>query len=187
MGRCALASAALGVGLSAPPAVCRAATSVPDSATLAGLGAVLPEAQAVRVTAAAGVQTLRDVRLDSSGIASARWKAPGRPALIVSSEYQRPPKPQPIAWSDISRIETGKTHGMRSGLVLAAIGALAGYVVWETIPTGEDGGQGPAGVIIGVPAIVGFAFGAFLGSQSYHWTTVYEGTTGVNARGADGR
>ena len=168
--------AALCAGLhAATPAACRAATSAPDSATLATLSAELPGAQAVRVTGAGGVQTLRDVRLDSSGVASARWKAPGRPALIVSSEYQRPPRPRPIAWSDISRIETGKTNAARAGLFGAAIGALAGYVFWATIPTGEDGGQGPAGVIIGVPALTGFALFAFLGSQSYHWTTVYTG------------
>jgi len=172
-------SAALFVGVSAlAPAVGCAASAAPDSATLATLGSALPDAQAVRVTGTAGVQTLRDVRLDARGVASARWKAPGRPALIVSRDEQRPPKPQPIAWSDISRIETGKSHGLRSGLVVGAIGALAGYAIWETIPTGADGGQGPAGVIIGVPAIAGFALGAFLGSQSYHWTTVYTGSAG---------
>jgi hypothetical protein len=157
---------------------CRAENVAPDSATLATLAAELPGAQVVRVTGAAGVRTLKDVRLDAHGVASARWKAPGRSALIVSRDEQRPPKPPPIAWNDISRIETGQSHGLRSGVVGAAIGALAGYVIWETIPTGYDGGQGPAGVIIGVPALAGFAFGAFLGSQSYHWTTVYTGSPG---------
>ena len=171
-------STALCAGISAlAPAVCCAASVAPDSATLTALSAALPDAQAVRVTSAAGVQTLRDVRIDSQGVASARWKEPGRSALIVSRDEQRPPKPQPIAWSDISRIETGTSHGLRSGVVGAALGALIGFVVWETVPLGEDGAKGDAGVVVVVPAIAGFAFGAFLGSQSYHWTTVYNGGT----------
>ena len=171
----ALIHAALSLGLFLPGAIGRAATSAPDSATIDRLSADVSRAQAVRVTAATGTQMLRDVQLDTSGVSSARWGhgAPTRPALFTSSKDLPPPTPQPIAWRDISHIETGATRTAQGALVGLAVGALAGWVFWSTIPTGYDGGQGPASVVIGVPAMVGFGFGLLFGSQSYSWSTVY--------------
>jgi hypothetical protein len=175
----ALILAALSLGLFVPTAIVRAATSVPDSATIKSLSADVSRAQAVRVTEAAGVRMLRDVQLDPSGVSSARWGhgAPTRPALFTSSKDLPPPTPQPIAWRDISHIETGRTRPAQGALVGLAVGALAGWVFWSTIPTGYDGGQGPASVVIGIPAMVGCGFGLLLGSQSYSWSTVYPRTS----------
>jgi len=93
-------------------AVGEAATPVPDPATLDALRADLTQAKIVRVTSASGTQMLRDVRLDSLGIASTRWGAGAgaRPALFTSRDAMPPPAPRPISWSDISRIETGGTN-----------------------------------------------------------------------------
>src|SRR5207249_10591137 len=83
-----------------------------DPATLDALRADLTQAKIVRVTSASGTQMLRDVRLDSLGIASARWRAGAgaRPALFTSQDAMPPPAPPPTSWSDISRIETGSTN-----------------------------------------------------------------------------
>ena len=165
-------------------AVGEAATPVPDPATLDALRADLTQAKIVRVTSASGTQMLRDVRLDSLGIASARWGAGAgaRPALFTPQDAMPPPAPRPISWSDISRIETGSTNVPIAALKGLVVGGLLGYAVWATIPTGEDGGQGPAGVIIGVPALAGLALGAWLGSERYHWSAVYPRATAPSSK-----
>jgi len=155
------------------------AASAPDSATLESLRADLSSARVVRVTASSGVQMLSEVRLDASGVSSARW-GPGygaRPALFVSRDVMPPPTPQPIPWSGISRIETGSTNVGFAALKGFVFGGIVGTLIWYTIPTGEDGGQGPPEVIIGVPALAGLVLGAFLGSQKYHWSPVYPRST----------
>ena len=165
-----------GAGIfAAGAALADGATPPPDSTVLAALRAELSLAKAVRVTAATGPQVLRDVRVDSFGIWSARWGpgAASRPALIVTQEAAPPPRPQPIAWSDIARIETGTTSTRSFALKGLLLGGLFGAAFWWTFPTGEDGGRGPAVAVIGVPATVGLLFGALLGSRQYHWSTSY--------------
>jgi hypothetical protein len=151
------------------------AAPVPDPVTLDALRAELAQAKVIRVTGATGPQMLRDVRLDSTGVSSARWGsgAATRPALFASQDVMPPPAPRPIAWSEISRIESGTTNVPLAALKGLVVGGLLGWAFWATVPTGEDGGQGPAGVIIGVPAIVGAGIGAWLGSARYHWRTVF--------------
>jgi hypothetical protein len=78
-----------------------------------------------------------------------------------------------MAWDEISRIETGRTQVGRTARNTAIVGALLGAAVWLTIPTGDDGGAGPASVVIGVPAASGFLLGALLGARSYEWSPVY--------------
>ena len=149
--------------------------SPPDSADLSAFATSLAQARAVRVTGIFGTRVLRDVRLDATGIAAAGWGPGGRtrPALIVSSSVMPPERREPIAWSEISRIETGHTTTRRLAATGLVLGGLLGVVVWKTIPLGADGAQGSAPVEIGVPALTGLAFGAFLGSQQYQWRTMY--------------
>jgi hypothetical protein len=142
---------------------------------VAALRAELALAKVVRVTGATGSQVLRDVRVDSFGIWSARWGpgAAARPALIVTQAAAPPPRPQPIAWSEIARIETGTTSTGSFALKGLLLGGLFGAAFWYQFPTGEDGGRGSAAMVIGVPATVGFLFGALLGSGHYRWSTSY--------------
>jgi len=81
-----------------------ASAITPDPAEMERLRLALSNATSVRVTGTFGVQVIRDVRLDSTGISSARW-GPGagaRPALIVGAGIAPPPTPPPLAWSQIS-------------------------------------------------------------------------------------
>ena len=152
-----------------------AGAGAPDSTTLASMNAELSRAMAARVTTSAGKQTLRDVRLDDFGIASAQW-GPGaaeRPALITSASAMPPSAPAPVPWNEITRIERGTTPAARDAVLGMTIGALLGVIVWETVPTGYDGGRGDAAVVIGVPALVGFGLGLILGADHYRWETVY--------------
>jgi hypothetical protein len=166
----------------AGPAVGSLAASVqadpvatPDSAHRSVLATDLARARAVRVTGAFGTRVLRDVRLDANGVAATGWGPGGRtrPALIVSRDVMPPERPEPITWSEISRIETGRTSARRLGIGGLVVGSVLGIVVWKTIPLGYDGAPGSAPVVIGVPALTGLALGAFLGSQQYRWHTVY--------------
>ena len=151
------------------------ADSMPDSASRSALAADLARARAVRVTGTFGTRVLRDVHLDATGIANAEWGPGGRvrPASIVSSGVMPPERPGPIAWSEISRIETGNTATGRYATTGLLLGGLLGTIVWHTIPLGYDGGRGSAPVVIGVPTLTGLALGAFLGSQQYRWRTAY--------------
>jgi hypothetical protein len=158
-----------------PAELAGADASVPDSSSLREMRADLSRAMAVRVTGPSGKLMLRDVHLDANGVTSARW-GPGaaeRPAVITTAGAMPPPTPPPIGWSDISRIETGRTNVARDALLGMAIGAAVGAVVWETVPLGYDGGQGNPAVVIGVPALAGFGLGLLLGPGHYRWTTVY--------------
>ena len=152
-----------------------AAPMAPGAAELAGLKAALARAPAVRVTSGATAYVLRDVALDESGIPSARWGpgATSRPALIVMRGALPPATPPRISWSDISRIETGRTNAGRLAVIGLLVGELVGTVVWNVIPLGADGGRGPAPLVIAVPASATLLFGAFLGSQEYRWSRVH--------------
>jgi hypothetical protein len=163
-------AAVMGVGVAAG-----AVATAPEADELVRLQATLSSAQVVRVTGSFGTQRLRDVRLDSTGVISARWGpgAPPRAALFVGQDVAPPPRPRPMAWDEISRIETGRTQVGRTARNTAIVGALLGEAVWLTIPTGDDGGAGPASVVIGVPAASGFLLGALLGARSYEWSPVY--------------
>ena len=152
-----------------------AIAAAPDADELTRLQATMAAAKVVRVTGSFGTARLRDVELDSTGVISARW-GPGtvrHPALIVGSGIAPPPRPSPIAWDDISRIEVGRTRVFETAAGLGTAGALLGWAVWATIPLGHDGGRGPAPVVIGVPAVTGLLLGALLGAESYRWTPVY--------------
>ena len=153
----------------------RADSGPPASADLATLSVELAKAPAVRATGTFGTRVLKDVRLDTTGIAAASWGPGGRvqPALLVSRNIMPPERPGPIAWSDLSRIETGHKSTGTFATVGMAVGAVLGAAVWRTIPLGYDGGRGSAVAVIGVPALTGLALGALLGSQHYHWHTVY--------------
>ena len=147
----------------------------PDSTTVASMNAELSRAMAARVTTSAGKRTLRDVRLANFGISSAQW-GPGaaeRPALISSASVRPPSAPAPVPWNEITRIERGKTQAARDAVLGMTVGALLGVIVWETVPTGYDGGRGDAAVVIGVPALAGFGLGLILGADHYRWETVY--------------
>lgn len=174
----ALAGVLIGAGILGIPVV-RPAASVPSVPELAALKAELSRASAVRVTTASGAYVLRDVRLDSSGVSSARW-GPGaatRPALITTPDALPAPTPPPIPWSGIARIETGRTNAGRFALIGVMLGVAAGTVVWRTIPLGADGARGSAPVVVGVPAAAGLVLGAFLGSQQHRWSAIYPGRT----------
>jgi hypothetical protein len=170
-----LAALGLLLFLCARPAVADWEHSTLDTAGLTALTTDLARARAARVTGSFGTRVLRDVRLDATGVAAAGWGPGGRtrPALIVSGDVMPPGRPGPIAWSDISRIETGRTSTRRLAGAGLAVGGLLGAVVWKTIPLGYDGASGSAPVVIGVPALTGLALGVFLGSQQYRWRTVY--------------
>lgn len=153
----------------------RADSAPPASAQLSTLSAELAKAPAVRASGTFGIRVLKDVRLDATGIVAAGWGPGGRvqPALLVSKDVMPPERPGPIAWSDLSRIETGYKSTGRFATVGMAVGAVLGTAAWMTIPFGYDGGQGSAVAVIGLPALTGLGFGALLGSQHYHWHTVY--------------
>jgi hypothetical protein len=171
----AVGVALLAVGALAAPAQANSEHSTPGSADLAALATDLAQARAVRVTGTFGTRVVRDVRLDATGIAAAGWGPGGRvrPAVIASSEVMPPERPEPIAWSEISRIETGRTSTRRLGGAGLVMGGLLGFIVWKTIPLGYDGAQGSAPAVIGVPALAGLALGALLGAQEYQWRPVY--------------
>ena len=149
--------------------------SGPDPRELSALATDLAQARAVRVSGASGVRVLRDVRLDATGIAAAGWGPGGRtrPALIVTRDAMPPERPEPIQWSQISRIETGRTSTLHLGSVGLVLGGMLGVVVWRTFPLGSDGGPGPGPAVVGAPALSGLALGALLGSQQYEWRTRY--------------
>jgi hypothetical protein len=158
-----------------PVAAVGGGSPVNGSPSLGALQSKLSQARSVRVVGDTATWVLRDVRLDSSGVVSARW-GPGavsRPSLFLAGQAWPPPPPRLIPWADIARIETGSTHAGRDALRGLVIGALMGAVVWRTIPTGEDGGPGPAPLIIGVPAAAGLFLGALVWGQQYVWSPAY--------------
>ena len=158
--------------------------TVIESSSLGALKSKLSQARSVRVVGDTAAWVLRDVQLDSSGVVSARWGpgAASRPSLFLSDEARPKPPPRLIPWADIARIETGSTHAGRDALKGLVVGGLIGALIWKIIPTGEDGGPGPAPLIIGVPAAAGGFLGALVWGRQYVWSTAY--TAGSPSRQA---
>jgi hypothetical protein len=109
-----------------------AVSSTPDSIQLARLRQETSKPQTIRLRGTFGTQEITRPLFDSTGVSSGEsvQQAYHRPGLIVTDgALQLTPQltPQPIAWSEISEIQTG--HAM------VGRGALAGFVVGVMLVT----------------------------------------------------
>ena len=154
-----------------------AALDVPDSVDLAVLRRRVAEAPMVRVTGTFGDRVFRRPWLDSTGVRSAEWFAHPRPGVFVAGNVPPAPTPEAIGWSEITAVQTGRTHVVR-GAVLGMLGAAAiGTTVFmATLDTHyEVGLLGFVGTVAGSLA-VGSLVGASIGSSHGSWRTIYPET-----------
>ena len=151
--------------------------AIPDSAELAALRQRVSSAKVVRLEGSFGSREIGRPLLDSSGVRSRDWeeRARLRPALFVSADAPRPPVPAPIAWSEITEIQTGGPKIVKGALV----GTFTGIVLGATLAAaslgngyvGEEEGFRAIGIFSGT-AMTGTIVGLVVGSMR-GWHTVY--------------
>jgi hypothetical protein len=147
----------------------------PDSTQLALLRQQTAKPRDIRLRGSFGTHEITRPLFDTTGVSSAEWKEPShrRPGLIVTEGAELLPTPQPIAWREISEIQTGHSMtgvGALAGFLIGTGGFAIPYLASQQHATEEEAF---AAVSISLSVIVTTtAVGAIIGSRC-GWRTIY--------------
>ena len=154
---------ALGPGVSG-------AAPVPDSARLDLMRAEAARWNHFRVTSALERHELEHLTLDSLGVILA---APLRRPAVIAGGPAPPVQSSVIRWSDIDRIDAGRSHAMSGFFQGALVGGMAGVTAGFIYANNAEG-EAALGAVSA--PIVGILLGGFVGASiggSPKWETFY--------------
>lgn len=153
--------------------------TIPDAAQMAALRQQASAAPMFRVVGPFGARVIRRPLLDSTGVGSADW-ARGTGALFVAENTPPETVPRTIPWSEISQVQTGRTHAGRGAL----IGALCATFIDVTLflvsidKRGQIEWSPALSVATGIIAAGPFV-GAAIGASHGSWRNAYTAGAGM--------
>jgi hypothetical protein len=155
--------------------VAATAGPIPDSAQMSELRMAAAKAPLLLVHGDFGVRELRKPLLDSTGVRSEQWEsaARARPAIIATPDAPHPVA-MPIAWTDISSLETQRQQKLKWTLIGGITGLALGALIYSRYDdTSNATGELPegAGWLMGLPPLglaVGFVAGSMTGKRTIY-------------------
>jgi hypothetical protein len=154
--------------------VAATAGPIPDSAQMSELRMAAAKAPLLLVHGDFGVRELRKPLLDSTGVRPTKWNSgphatPEGKTVHVQGEYATG---EPIAWSDISSLETQHQQKTKWALMGGITGLAVGALMFGlTDSTAETGSWEGVGWVVGAPMVgvmAGFIVGSMTGKRTIY-------------------
>jgi len=170
-----LSVSALMLGTATTVAIARnAGAAVPDSAQMIQLRQAAAQAPVLIVRGDFGLREVRHPLIDSAGVHSASWESAThtRPALFTTSDAPRAAKTAPLAWHQISTLETQRPMKLKGTLMGGITGLALGMLLVGTNNTGTfSGDYRNVAYLLGMPmtgAVAGFVIGSLSGTRTIY-------------------
>jgi hypothetical protein len=148
--------------------------AIPDSTQMILLRRAAAQAPVLIVRGDFGLRELRHPLIDSTGVRSASWERTThtRPALFATPDAPRSAVTGPLAWHQISTLETQRPMRLKGTLIGGITGLAAGMLMVGTTDTGTfTGDYRNVGYLVGMPmtgAVAGFVIGSLSGFRTIY-------------------